>query len=292
MSAVAYPDPVVEDVDLGASLEPVLGSPTVADLDAAVAVVRELSADQSRISWRLGCTLRDIRDRGLWKLRRTSADGGQKFLTWKEFCAAEFGDISLAWINSLRVISTRYSEADVDLGIGKLAIVASMPLGPLHDRLLLMARNGATSAEMYATRSRSQDSADLVPKIRDLLGDGESWSYEQIAAAFKGSIGRGVMIRALKQLVDESILTRTKGWVVSKRAGRVRNGAEVSSYKLRESSEDSTWTWSLPMAREESGPMKGFYAGSITIDGQVLRVFAKASTHGVTIRIGREEASK
>jgi hypothetical protein len=129
----------------------------VAELDRAVARIKEAINDGAASYWRIGCELRVCHDEKLYKRRIDPTTGKPKYRSWEAFAEAEL-EITGRHARSLISVATAFTENDVRIyGIEKLRLIANVPESA---RAKLLKEAGDMSKRTLAAKVVAASSSD------------------------------------------------------------------------------------------------------------------------------------
>jgi hypothetical protein len=149
---------------------------TEADLDKAVAEIRDIKADTAERIYRLGHKIKHLHDLDLWKLRQRG--GKPKYENFRKFCGEEL-QMSHEWAYNLMKMARAFSVEDVkEIGHSKLGIVMKVP-PKFQAKLLAAAKDGASKRDLIdqsrelrgatSTRSTRSDAPPAAPPPDDKI---------------------------------------------------------------------------------------------------------------------------
>lgn len=144
------------------------------DLNDSVAEVTALKQSLMRDYHALGTKILEIYSKDLWKLRRDE-NGNIAYTNWKKFCEAELG-LSGQHAYRLMDVANAFSEDDIKaVGTTKLGFVLQVEEGPMRDKLLQTAKDGASAGELrqqlQEARSGSGNAGEPPPAPKVKKGD-------------------------------------------------------------------------------------------------------------------------
>lgn len=96
------------------------------DLDDATAEVLRLKGNSSFSMWELGCKLREIHERQLWKLRM-SDDGKPRYKSFESYCSEEVRMSGTACYSMIKIAEHYTAEQVRALGTSKLNLILKAP---------------------------------------------------------------------------------------------------------------------------------------------------------------------
>jgi hypothetical protein len=120
---------------------------TVKDLDAAVAKVVESKGKAGLAYYDLGLTIRDIKDRMLWKLR-TRAGGEQMYRNWEQFCASELKMIPQSALNAIDLTRNITREMAEKYGRSKMTFLVRAHTDDEKKEVLAAIEGGASKRQL------------------------------------------------------------------------------------------------------------------------------------------------
>jgi hypothetical protein len=149
---------------------------TVADLDEAVAHVRDLKGQFGASWWEIGKAIAKVYDNSVWRLRVLKDGRTQAYRTWEQACEQEFGLSHQSALNAMdasKLYSKEYAEK---YGRSKLSVIVRAHSEADRKEMERQLESGASLLQIKETAKTKTDESrkrgESIPR-RKMLPSGE-----------------------------------------------------------------------------------------------------------------------
>lgn len=238
-------EPESEDSEEEQHEEPVtelVEVPTEAELDEAIARVRERQRDAVVSYWRIGQELQVIFEKRLYVTRKSPETGAPLYKNWGQFTQAELGMSGTTAYKVLEVAVMFDERTIAEVGVTKLGLIAKLDEGERQRLLESGAANQPVSklqqevaAKLKARGGRATPTnSQRAGKGRGFRG-GAAAAQKGTAASAKSRAAKAAKDKPASQVTVAQILGRTTIKLFASKLGRPKKGQEQQRAKSIES---------------------------------------------------------